>query len=94
MVQQTSTSPSCATCAELEQRQEPEEYHCRHGRFDRKKPRWFAAAGIARPNKTVAQTQQGCPFISALGIFTLMSGLLFMNLSFDSQLQKALMLRR
>jgi hypothetical protein len=35
MVQETNTSTSCATCAELEQREEPKDYHCRHGRFDR-----------------------------------------------------------
>jgi hypothetical protein len=62
MVQHTDTSPSCAACAELELRQEPEEHHCRQGRFDKKKPRWFAPVGIAKPNKTVAQAQNDCPF--------------------------------
>jgi hypothetical protein len=65
MVQHTYTFPSCATCAELEQRQEPEEYHCRQGRFDKKKPRWFAPVGITEPNRTVAQAQKDCPFYKA-----------------------------
>jgi hypothetical protein len=61
-MQHAHISLSCASCAELEQRQEPEEYHCRQGRFDKRKPRWFAPVGITRPNKTVAQAQTGCPF--------------------------------
>ncbi len=56
------TPPACGTCAELEERLEPEEYHCRQGRFDKRKPRWFAPIGITTPNKTVAQVQKDCPF--------------------------------
>ena len=53
---------ACGTCAELEERLEPEECHCRKGRFDKRKPRWFAPVGITKPNKTVAQAQKDCPF--------------------------------
>jgi len=53
--------PACATCSELLVRLEPEECRCRHGRFDKSNPRWFAPSGIAKPNKTVAQAQKDCP---------------------------------
>jgi len=54
--------PSCAKCVELVVRLEPEECHCRWGRFDKRKPRWFAPAGITKPNQTVTQAQKDCPF--------------------------------
>ena len=47
-------------------RTEPEEYRCRHGRFDRRNQRWFAASGIAKPNRTVAGEQENCPLYKPL----------------------------
>ncbi len=54
--------PTYSTCSELLVRLEPEECYCPHDRFDKSEPRWFAPAGITKPNKTVAQAQKDCPF--------------------------------
>jgi len=50
-------APTCSTCSELVV-SSPEGCRCRHGRFDRRNPRWFAQSGIAGPNKTVARAQR------------------------------------
>lgn len=62
----------CASCLWLLEKPDTDECRCWHGRFDKKNPRWFAPSGITRPNETVAQAQEDCPFYqSRKSVFTL-----------------------